>query len=145
MPGAYYKNAKLLRDDAKEHGYDFSLRDVNSQLKKQAIWQVYAPALKYIPCASFINITVPDEEYQWDLVEIPPEVSELDFYLYAQTVKDIASRSYWAVLRNNKTSAQTVEIFEEVYNDPDIPVFYPEKITTDKDTEFLGKCKKFYA
>ena len=136
-PGAYYKNAKLLRDDARKHRYDFSLRDVNGWFK-QAIWQVYAPAPKYIPCASFINITVPDEEHQWDLLEIPPEVSGLDFFLYAQTVKDIATRSCWAVLRNNKTSAQTVEIFEEVYSDPDIPLFYPKKITTDKGTEFLS-------
>jgi len=143
-PGAYYKNAKLLTDDAREHGYNFSMHDVNDWIKKQAIWQVYAPAPKYIPCASFINITVPDEEHQWDLLEIPPEVSGLDFFLYAQTVKDIATRSCWAVLRNNKTSAQTVEIFEEVYNDPDIPVFYPKKITTDQGKKFLGECKKFY-
>ncbi|CAG8462824.1 12086_t:CDS:2, partial [Ambispora gerdemannii] len=102
----------------------WSYKNCTTFLVKLRIWQVYAPAPKYIPCPSFINITVPDEEHQWDLVVIPPEFSGLDFFLYAQTVKDIASRT------------QTVEIFEEVYSDPDIPVFYPEKITTDNGRVF---------
>ncbi|CAG8456327.1 4916_t:CDS:2 [Ambispora gerdemannii] len=56
----------------------------------------------------------------------------------------VASRIGWAVLQNNKNSAQTVKIFEDVYSDPDISLSYPKILITDKGTEFLGECKKFY-
>ena len=135
-PGGYHKNVRKLWEESLSKGYD-------SWLQNQAIWQVYAPIPNYIPCASF-NITVPNKVHQWDLLVIPPEISGYDTYLYVQTVKDIASHYGWGILRTNKNSSQTVEIFEGVYNDPNIALVYPDILMTDMGKEFLGECNKFY-
>src|SRR2546430_10369864 len=60
-PGGYYKNTKNLWLEAIKNGHDFSLSDVDDWIKKQAIWQVYAPRPKFIPYVSFNSITVPNE------------------------------------------------------------------------------------
>ncbi|CAG8543585.1 3863_t:CDS:2 [Ambispora leptoticha] len=80
-PVAYYKNTKLLREDAREHGYNFSLRDVNEWLHKQAIFQCYISAPKYIPYLGFNKITVPNEVHMADLCEVPP-VAEAFILIY---------------------------------------------------------------
>jgi hypothetical protein len=143
-PGGYYKNAKTLKSEAWKEGYKFSLADIENWLYRQATWQVYAPGPKFIPRASFNTITIPNEVHQSDLCVIPPDVSGGDTYLYAQTIKDVASRFGWAVLRPNKESRLTVKIFENVYSNPSIPLTYPKVLISDQGTEFLGECKQFY-
>ena len=50
-PEGYQQNAKLLREEARLKGFDFSFQDVGNWLRKQAIFQCYMPAPKYILCS----------------------------------------------------------------------------------------------
>jgi len=141
-PGAYYKNAKLLRDDAREHGYDFSLRDINEWIKKQAIWQVYAPTPKYIPHVSFNNITVPNEVHMADICEVPPDKFGNNTFPYMLCIIDVASSFGWAILLTNKLSKKVAKAFILIYDSPVWSLVWPKLLITDKSMELLGCCKE---
>src|SRR5438034_4832251 len=47
-------------------GYNFSIDNVKKFLHKQMLWQKYSP--KYIPCASYNRITIPNFAHQADLL-----------------------------------------------------------------------------
>ena len=62
-------------------------------LMKQALWQVYLPAPRYIPRPKF-DVPVPNKVHQADLLYLPhdrPPHSRKTF-IYALTVVDVASR-----------------------------------------------------
>jgi len=59
-PEGYYQNAEQLFEAAKKAGRKFSIDDVKKFLHKQMLWQKYSPKPKYIPCASYNRITIPN-------------------------------------------------------------------------------------
>ena len=72
--------AKVPEDDAKQWLY------------KQAIWQIYLPAPRYVPRPKF-DVATPNSVHQADLLFLPhdkPPPSR-KVYKYALTVVDIAS------------------------------------------------------
>ena len=64
---------------------------VHSWLKKQAIWQIYLPAPRYVPRPKF-DVATPNEVHQADLLYLPHDKIAKRTYKYALTVVDVASR-----------------------------------------------------
>ena len=60
-PSGYHRIAKNLFNTSKQAGFDFILDEINNWLEKQVIYQIHKPHSKFIPYASFNNITVPME------------------------------------------------------------------------------------
>ena len=60
-------------------------------LKKQALWQIYLPAPRYIPRKKF-DISTTNEVHQADLLFLPHDKIKRKTYKYTLTVVDVASR-----------------------------------------------------
>ena len=122
-PGGYHKNTKNLWLDANKQGYDFSLHDVDEWIKKQAIWQVYAPRPKFIPYVSFNSITVPNEVHVADLLMVPPDQVNKITYRYILKIKDVASRYLWGhPPLIDKSSIQVANAFIKIYDSKHCPL-----------------------
>ena len=70
-PEGYYWTAEKMQTACKRAGYGFTLAVIKNWLNKQALHQIHKPRPKYIPQASFSNITVPMEVIQADLYYMP--------------------------------------------------------------------------
>ena len=84
-----------------------SEEEAKNWLKKQAMWQIYLPAPKYIPRPNF-DIRIPNEVHQADLLFLPhdrPTRGE-KLYKYALTLVDVASRYKEAEPLSTKESAE---------------------------------------
>ena len=73
------EKAKVSEDEAKRW------------LEKQALWQIYLPAPKYIPRPHW-NVEKPNQIHQADLLFLPHDKVGRKIYLYALVVIDIASQ-----------------------------------------------------
>jgi hypothetical protein len=49
QPSGYYHSPEKIQAKVQKEGYDFDISDITEWLHKQAIWQIYSPASKYIP------------------------------------------------------------------------------------------------
>ena len=74
-------------------------------LKKQAMWQIYLPAPKYIPRPKF-DEEHPNAVHQADLLFLPHDRVGCKTYKYALTVVDVASRFKSAQPLTDKSAAQ---------------------------------------
>ena len=96
-PLGYWKGIsaiKKLADAAKVP------QDIAKQwLYKQAIWQTYLPALRYVPRPKF-DVATPNSVHQADLLFLPHD----KLPRYALTVVDVASRYKEAEPLNSKDS-----------------------------------------
>jgi hypothetical protein len=70
-PEGYYRSAEKMQMACKKAGYGFTLAVIKNWLNKQALHQIHKPRPKFIPQASFSNITVPMEVIQADLCYMP--------------------------------------------------------------------------
>ena len=89
-----------------------SEEEAKNWLKKQAIWQMYLPAPKYIPRLKF-DIRIPNEVHQADLLFLPHDrlPRGRKTYKYALTVVDVASRYKEAEPLSTKESAEVAKAF----------------------------------
>src|SRR6185369_12108408 len=108
-----------LHEASKKAGYNFHPKYLREWLHKQAIWQIHAPAPRYIPYASFITITVP-----------------------IGTTLDTEADDF--SLEGILTSAVIAECFEIIFNDPKCPLTWPKLLITDKGSEFKGDCERLF-
>ena len=62
-------------------------------LIKQALWQIYLPAPRYVPRPKF-DVATPNSVHQGDLLFLPHDKLPrgIKIYKYALTVVDVASR-----------------------------------------------------
>ena len=93
-----------------------SEEEAKNWLKKQAIWQIYLPAPKYIPRPKF-DIRIPNEVHQADLLFLPHDrlPRGRKTYKYALTVVDVASRYKEAEPLTSKESAEVATAFSKIY------------------------------
>jgi len=106
-----------------------------SWLVKQAIWQIYLPAPKYIPRPKF-NVAIPNEVHQADLLFLPHDKS----YKYALTVVDVASRYKEAEPLKSKESASVAKAFTNIYKRKGLT--WPKLLQVDPGREFMGDVNK---
>ena len=67
-PKGYWRGVSAIKKLAIAAGV--SEETAKYWLKKQAIWQIYLPAPKYIPRPKF-NVSIPNEVHQADLLFLP--------------------------------------------------------------------------
>lgn len=71
QPIGYHRTAKKLHETIKNLGYDFTIKEVQNWLEKQAIHQIHKPRPRFIPRASFSSITTPNKVHQADILYMP--------------------------------------------------------------------------
>ena len=118
-----------------------SEEDTKNWLKKQAIWQIYLPAPKYIPRPKF-DVAVPNEVHQADLLFLPHDRpgKGRKLYKYALTVVDIASRYKDAEPLASKESAEVAKAFTSIYSRGGLT--WPKLLQVDPGREFMGDVNK---
>ena len=82
-------------------------------LYKQAIWQIYLPAPRYVPRPKF-DVSTPNSVHQADLF-LPHDKLRRKTYKYALTVVDIASRYKEAEPLTSKDSNEVARAFQAIY------------------------------
>src|SRR6185312_16268553 len=126
-PQGYYRTTEKLRDACKKAGNNFSLVDVRGWLDKQALHQIHKPRPKFIPCASFNNITVPMEVIQVDLCYMPHDKFRGKVYKFALNCVDVASRTKWTYPLTDRDSASVAKGLEKLFNSRKCPLTWPKK------------------
>ena len=95
-------------------------------LYKQAIWQIYLPAPRYVPRPKF-DVATPNSVHQADLLFLPHVV-------------DIASRYKEAEPLTSKDSDEVAKAFQAIYKHS--PLTWPQMLQVDPGREFIGGVTK---
>ena len=111
---------------------------VKQWLYKQAIWQIYLPAPRYVPRPKF-DVATPNSVHQADLF-IPHDKIRRKTYKYALTVVDIASRYKEAEPLTSKDSNEVAKAFQAIYKRG--PLTWPQMLQVDPGREFMGGVTK---
>ena len=115
---------------------------VHSWLKKQAIWQIYLPAPRYVPRPKF-DVATPNEVHQADLLYLPHDIIAKRTYKYALTVVDVASRFKEAEPLTSKTAVEVAEALSRIYKRS--PLKWPKLLQVDPGKEFMGAVSQLLA
>ena len=107
-------------------------------LEKQALWQIYLPAPKYIPRPHW-NVEKPNQIHQVDLLFLPHDTIRRKTYKYALVVIDIATRYKDAEPLTSKESNEISKALTKIYSRK---LKYPNTIIVDPGTEFMGDVTK---
>ena len=110
-------------------------------LVKQALWQIYLPAPRYIPRPKF-DVSLPNAVHQADLLFLPHEKLPhgRKVYKYALTVVDAASRFKAAEPLTSKESDEVSKPFQRIYKRG--PLKWPQLLQVDPGREFMGNVTK---
>ena len=121
--------AKITEDAAKQWLY------------KQALWQIYLPAPRYVPRPKF-DVPTPNAVHQADLLYLPHDKPPRSrkVYKYALTVVDVASRYKEAEPLTSKDSAEVAKAFQSIYRRS--PLTWPQMLQVDPGREFMGGVTK---
>ena len=91
-------------------------QDIAKQLLfKQAIWQIYLPAPRYVPRPKF-DVATPNSVHQADLLFLPHDKLPhgRKIYKYVLTVVDVASRYKEAEPLTSKDSNEVAKAFQSI-------------------------------
>ena len=108
-------------------------------LFKQALWQIYLPAPRYIPRPKF-DVPTPNKVHQADLLFLPHDKVGRSTYKYALTVVDVASRFKEAQPLTSKVSTEVAKAFKTIYIRG--PLKWPQILQVDPGREFMGAVTK---
>ena len=111
-------------------------------LKRQAIWQIYLPALRRVPRPKF-DVAVPNEAHQADLLFLPHDRVGRKTFRYALTVVDDASRYKEAEPLTSKTAAEIADDLSRIYRRG--PLKWPNLLQVDPGREFMGAVSQLLA
>ena len=139
IPQGYWKGIsaiKILAEAAK-----VPENVVKQWLYKQAIRQIYLPALRYIPRPKF-DVATPNSVHQADLLCLPHDKLPRGrkVYKYALTVVDIASHYKEAEPLTSKDSDKVAKAFQSIYRRS--PLTWPQMLQVDPGSEFMGGVAK---
>ena len=129
-----YTAISKLADAAK-----VSENEAKKWLEKQALWQIYLPAPKYIPRPHW-TLNKPNKIHQADLLFLPHDTYRKKTYKYALVVTDFASRYKDPEALTTKESAEVTKAFEKIYSRK---LKWTEILMVDPDKEFFWKCDYF--
>ena len=103
-------------------------------LEKQALWQIYLPAPKYIPRPHW-EVSKPNMIHQADLLFLPHDSVGRKTYKYALVVVDIATRYKDAEPLTSKESSLVAKAFEKIYSRK---LNWPSVLMVDPGKNFFG-------
>ena len=137
-PKGYWRGVSAIKKLAAEAKVDEETAKI--WLSKQAIFQIYLPAPKYIPRPKF-DVSIPNEVHQADLLFLPHDRPGRGrkLYKYALTVVDIASRYKEAEPLASKESAEVAKAFTKIYTRV---MTWPKLLQVDPGREFMGDVTK---
>ncbi|KAL9983856.1 hypothetical protein ACROYT_G006097 [Oculina patagonica] len=110
-------------------------------LVKQALWQIYLPAPRYVPRPKF-DVSSPNAVHQADLLFLPHDklLRGRKVYKYALTVVDVASRFKEAEPLTSKDSTEVAKGFQTIYRRSALK--WPQMLQVDPGREFMGAVTK---
>ena len=110
--GGYWRGYSAISKlaDAAKVGED----EVGRWLERQALWQIYMPAPRYIPRPHW-RVDRPNKIHQADLLFLPHDTFKKRTYRYALVVVDIASRYKDTEPLTSKESSEVAKAFERIY------------------------------
>ena len=110
--GGYWRGYSAISKlaDAAKVGED----EVGRWLERQALWQIYMPAPRYIPRPHW-RVDGLNKIHQADLLFLPHDTFKKRTYRYALVVVDIASRYKDAEPLTSKESSEVAKAFERIY------------------------------
>ena len=111
-----------------------SEEEARKWLEKQALWQIYLPAPKYIPRPHW-EVSKPNMIYQADFLFLPHDTVRRKTYEYALVVVDIATRNKDAEPLTSKKSSLVAKAFEKIYLRK---LKWPSVLMVDPGKEFFG-------
>ena len=114
---------------------------VKQWLYKQAIWQIYLPAPRYVPRPKF-DVATPNSVHQADLLFLPHDKFPRGRKIFkcALTVVDIASRYKEVESLTSKDSDEVAKAFQAIYRRS--PLTWPQMLQVDPGREFVGGVTK---
>ena len=116
---------------------------VKEWIYKQAIWQIYLPAPKYIPRhATGGDELRANDIHQADLLFLPHDTVNGKIYKYVLSVIDVGSRYKEAEPLKTKYSSEIAKAFETIYTRSLLK--YPKTLNIDSGSEFRGEVKKLF-
>ena len=136
-PQGYWKGVSAIKKVADAAKVPENV--VKQWLYKQAIWQIYLPAPRYVPRPKF-DVATPNSVYQADLLFLPHDKLRRKIYKYALTVVDIASRYKEAEPLTSKDSGEVARAFQAIYKRS--PLTWPQMLQVDPGREFMGGVTK---
>ena len=105
-------------------------------LIRQALWQIYLPAPRYIPRPKF-DVSSPNSVHQADLFLPHDKLPRgQKVYKHALTFVDVASRYKEAEPLTSKASAEVARAFQAIYRR--CPLTWPPMLQVDPSSEFMG-------
>ena len=134
-PQGYWKGFAAIKKLAQ--AANVSENVAQNWLIKQALWQVYLPAPRYIPRPKY-DVPVPNKVHQADLLYLPhdrPPRSRKTFK-YALTVVDVATRYKEADPLTTKKAKEVASALERIYSRG--PLKWPKLLQVDLGREFMG-------
>ena len=136
----YWRGRSAIQKLAKASGS--TKEEAERWLLKQPLYQIYLPALKYIPIpnASLSLYAKPNDIHQADILYLPHDKFKRKTYKYALNIMDVASRykgSYQLTTKNTKEVAQA---FQWIYENTSL--IYPKTLIVNDGKEFYGDTTK---
>ena len=136
IPKGFWKGhttIKKLSEEAK-----VSEKQAFEFLRKQAIWQLYLPALKKIIRPRF-DVSAKDEVHQADLLFLPYDTIKAGrtnkTYKYTLSLVDVGKRYKLAEPLTSKDSKEVAKAFEKIYSRH---LKYPKLLQVCPGREFIG-------
>ena len=111
-------------------------------LLKQPLYQIYLPALKYIPRpnASMSLFAKPNDIHQSDLLSLLHDKFKKKTYKYALNIVDVASRYKGSYQLTSKYAKEVAQAFQWIYENT--PLNYPKTLIVDDGKEFYENMTK---
>ena len=103
-------------------------------LKKQALWQIYLPAPRYVPRPHWA-VNKPNKIHQADLLFLLHDKFGRRTFRYVLVVVGIASRYKDVEALSSKESSEVAKAFQKIYSRK---LNWPEVLMTDPRKEFFG-------
>ena len=132
-PVAFTSPLALYRE-AKKHYPSLTFRQVKTWLQSKDTYTLYKPVWYNFPTNRVIVAGI-DDQWQADLVDISSLARFNKGYKFLLTCIDVFSKFAWVVLLKNKTRESLVNGFQIILDTGRSP----EKLQTDKGTEFLNR------
>ena len=132
-PVAFTSPLELYRE-AKKHYPSKTFRQAKTWLQSKDIYTLHKPVRYNFP-RNRVIVTEYDGQWQADLVDISSLARFNKGYKFLLTCIDVFSKFAWVVPLKNKTGESLVNGFQSILD----LGRSPEKLQTDKGTEFLNR------
>jgi transposase InsO family protein len=131
-----YGGVKKLYISAKKLNPEITLNDVQKWLSSQITYTIHKPVIRKFK-RNPVLVSRVGEEWMADLTDMSQVANHNDGVKYLMCVIDVLSKHSWVELVKNKRPETIIKAFENIFKD--IHKRKPEKLQTDKGTEFKNK------